>query len=137
MGDGGRSRSNLAICMLAMLGLVIAGRAQASGLYLKEVGTPAMGAASAGAGARAEDASTATHNAAGMTRLDDHALQLGFAPTYATVRFDPADDPPVSGSDGARLDTSNVKGQYSSNDMFFFNIEIAWNRLPWSGKASF
>ncbi len=44
--------------------------AKAGGLYLNEFGTSAMGTAGAGAQAYANDASTAWHNPAGMTRID-------------------------------------------------------------------
>ena len=52
----------------------------------------------AGAVARASDASTAIHNPAGMTRLDDHQLAVGIVPGYGFVEFDPDTDTPVPGS---------------------------------------
>jgi long-subunit fatty acid transport protein len=48
---------------------LLAGAASAGDLYTNEFATPSMGVASAGAQAAAEDASTAFHNPAGMTRL--------------------------------------------------------------------
>ncbi|MFW2404500.1 MAG: OmpP1/FadL family transporter [Gammaproteobacteria bacterium] len=47
------------------IGIVFAG-----GLYISEFGTPAQGAAGAGSGVLAEDASTAFHNPAGITSLE-------------------------------------------------------------------
>lgn len=86
------------------LAWVLAGLAPLSasggGLYLSEFGTPSMGTAGAGAAAIASDASTALHNPAGMTRLDEHQLLLGAAPGIAVAEFDPALDTPVPGSDG-------------------------------------
>jgi long-chain fatty acid transport protein len=70
------------------------------GLYVSEFGTSVMGTASAGAPAGTDDASTAIHNPAGMTRLDDHHLSLGAAPAAAIVKFDPDSDTPVAGTDG-------------------------------------
>ena len=76
--------------------------AQAGGLYVEEFGTPSMGTASAGADARALDASTALHNPAGMARLDDHQLMVAIAPGVADVKFSPDDDSPLAGSDGGQ-----------------------------------
>ena len=76
--------------------------AWAGGLYVNEFATSSMGTAGAGAGARADDASTAFHNPAGMTRLDEHQLALGFAPGYANIEFDPDPSTPVAGSDGGQ-----------------------------------
>ena len=45
---------------------LVPGTVSAGGLYLQEFGTPAMGAAGAGAQARADDASTAFFNPAGI-----------------------------------------------------------------------
>jgi long-chain fatty acid transport protein len=50
--------------------LVPAGSVLAGGLYISEFGTPAQGAAGAGSGVLAEDASTAFHNPAGIMLLE-------------------------------------------------------------------
>ena len=76
--------------------------AWAGGLYVNEFATSSMGTAGAGASAKADDASTAFHNPAGMTRLDEHQLALGFAPGYANIEFDPDPSTPVAGSDGGQ-----------------------------------
>jgi long-chain fatty acid transport protein len=76
--------------------------AEAGGLYVTDFGTASMGTASAGANAKADDASTVLHNAAGMTRLDDHQLSLGLAPGWATVKFD-SDLPGSNGGDQGGL----------------------------------
>lgn len=52
------------------LGVCAAGQATAGGLLAYEVGTADVGLASAGYGARAQDASTVFTNPAGMTRLE-------------------------------------------------------------------
>jgi long-subunit fatty acid transport protein len=52
------------------LGVLSAGQAVAGGLLLYEVGTADVGLASAGWGARAQDASAILTDPAGMTRLD-------------------------------------------------------------------
>jgi len=95
------SRTATLAASLAILFLfTLADSARAGGLYISEFGTSAMGTASAGALAGTDDASTAIHNPAGMTRLDDHHLSLGAAPAAAIVKFDPDSDTPVAGTDG-------------------------------------
>ncbi|MCP5247963.1 MAG: outer membrane protein transport protein [Candidatus Accumulibacter sp.] len=65
MSDGRRMLAMLACCA----GALAAGQVAAGGLILYEVGTADVGLASAGFGARAQDASTVFSNPAGMTRL--------------------------------------------------------------------
>jgi len=64
-----------------------AGQAVAGGLLLYEVGTPDVGLASAGWGARAQDASTALTNPAGMTRLNGSQILLGAQALYGDYGF--------------------------------------------------
>jgi long-chain fatty acid transport protein len=90
-----------AVSMLVALTLLgVADTAGAGALYANEFGTSSMGTAGAGAGARADDASAALHNSAGMTRLDGHQAMAGGALLYAKIEFDPDADTPVPGSDG-------------------------------------
>lgn len=63
--------------------------AYAGGLYLYEIGTPDVGLAAAGFAARAQDASTAFTNPAGMIRLDRPAFLLGAQPMYLSLEFEP------------------------------------------------
>ena len=72
----------------------------AGGLYLNEFGTPAMGTAGAGAHALANDASTAFHNPAGMTRVDGEELVVSGGLLNYDMKFDPAPNTPVPGGDG-------------------------------------
>lgn len=93
-----RNAAALLLAALAVLGS--AAVSNAGGLYVGEFGTPSMGTAGAGAMASASDASTALHNAAGMTRLDEHQLMLGAAPGITQIKFDPDEDTPTPGGDG-------------------------------------
>ena len=61
---------------------------QAAGLWLYEQATPDMGTAAAGRAALASDASTASVNPAGMTRLDRSQLLAGFQMLYVDTKFD-------------------------------------------------
>jgi long-chain fatty acid transport protein len=69
------------------LGLLGAGQAVAGGLLLYEVGTADVGLASAGWGARAQDASAILTNPAGMTRLEGSQALLGAQALYGDYGF--------------------------------------------------
>ena len=58
---------------------------QCGAICLYEVGHPLQGASSAGAGAAAQDASTAFFNPAGMTRLQENEIQLGTVLLFGDV----------------------------------------------------
>jgi len=72
----------------------------AGGLYLYEIGSPDVGLAAAGYAARAQDASTAFSNPAGMTRLKQSQVQFGAQPMYLHVKFDSSSRTTVSGGNG-------------------------------------
>lgn len=80
--------------------LVFCSPAKAGALYLNEFGTSSMGTAGAGSGAYANDASTAFHNPAGMTRIKGNELGLAGGLLYADIRFSPSPDTPIPGNDG-------------------------------------
>jgi long-chain fatty acid transport protein len=63
--------------------------AWAGGLWLYERATPEVGTANAGVAARAEDASIAASNPAGMSRLEKPELMLGLEPIIGDVKFQP------------------------------------------------
>jgi len=63
------------------------GQAFAGGILLYEVGTADVGLASAGWGARAQDASTILTNPAGMTRLEGSQVLLGAQALYGDYGF--------------------------------------------------
>lgn len=62
--------------------------AHSAGIWLNENGTAAMGIATAGRFALANDASTAFNNPAGMTRLDRSQLQIGLVGLDIHSKFD-------------------------------------------------
>ncbi len=87
--------------ILTILGIIaLAGSARAGGLFVTEFGTPSLGTAGAGAPAGNDDASTAIHNPAAMTRLDDHQLMMAGAGGISIIEFDPDSGSPVAGNDG-------------------------------------
>lgn len=90
-----------ALVLVVAIWMLGAGASRAGGLYITVFGTPAMGRAGAGAEATAYDASTAFHNPAGMTRLDDHAFSGSFAPGVGRVDFD-LDEAKRGGGEGGQ-----------------------------------
>jgi long-chain fatty acid transport protein len=98
----GSVRCSLALTLAAMFSLAGVGTAQAGGLYFPITGTPSGGVAGAGIGARANDASTALFNPAGMTRLDDHQFMFAAAPGKGNVKFDADANTPAGGGDGGQ-----------------------------------
>lgn len=92
--------ATLAATLAILVLFALADSARAGGLYLSEFGTTALGTASAGASAGTDGASTAIHNPAAMTRLDEHQLAVGSALAFSFVEFDPDSGTPVAGSDG-------------------------------------
>jgi len=67
--------------------LLAAPSVQAGALWLYEEATPDMGVAGAGRQAAAMDASTASGNPAGMTRLDRSQMEGGFLGIYPVTKF--------------------------------------------------
>jgi len=88
------------IFLCALIVVFLATPAWSGGLYIQEFATPSLGTANAGAQAWADNASTAFFNSAGMTRLDGKELMLGADLLYTDIKFDPAPNTPVAGSDG-------------------------------------
>jgi long-chain fatty acid transport protein len=89
--------SMLSVCALLSLSST---PSWAGGLYITEFGTPSMGVANAGAGAVADDSSSAWHNPAGMTRLSGTHAQGTAGLIYGNVKFDADSNTPVAGGDG-------------------------------------
>ena len=95
-----RALQILALCACAAPTSALA----AGGLTLLEIGTRDLGLAGAGYAARAEDASTAITNPAGMTRIKADDAVLGAQLLYGYAKFSPNGDtqqtaPAVLGSD--------------------------------------
>jgi long-chain fatty acid transport protein len=84
---GGGVLSVLLVVAVLVQGFVPS--AWAGGLWLYERATPEVGTANAGVAARAEDASIADSNPAGMSRLEKPELMLGIQPIIGDVKFEP------------------------------------------------
>ena len=99
-----QQRRLAAIAAIAAIGAIGAGPAAAGGLLLYEFGTAEVGLAAAGYAARAQDASTAFTNPAGMTRLSGTQLLAGGQIMWLNQKFSIGGDtsPGLGGNDGGR-----------------------------------
>ena len=86
-------------CVIVLIAVLLPSFTWAGGLALYELGTPDVGTAAAGWSARAQDASTAFTNPAGMTRLEQSQMLAGVQPLYVNVEFD-AEGSTFGGGDG-------------------------------------
>ena len=62
----------------------------------------------------------------GVGGLYDYSekLKIGLGFSWASLGDAPVDNP-------------RVKGEYSRNDLFLFNVSLNWKKLPWSGRGTF
>lgn len=74
--------------------------AWASGLWMYERGTPEVGTANAGVAARAEDASIAASNPAGMARLEKAEVMATIQPVITDMQFRPGPGTTTTGPAG-------------------------------------
>ena len=79
----------LLLALVLCAALTAPSSAMAGGILLYEVGSADVGLASAGLGARAQDASTVLTNPAGMARLEGTHLLLGLQVLHADLAFTP------------------------------------------------
>ena len=90
------------ILSVIWLGVLNSSRVDAGGLIAYEFGTAEVGLASAGYGARAQDASTVFTNPAGMTRLSGTQVLASGQVLWGNTKFsiDSGTSPGLGGSDG-------------------------------------
>jgi long-chain fatty acid transport protein len=62
----------------------------------------------------------------GVGGLYDYSekLKIGLAFSWSSLGSAPVNNP-------------RVKGKYTSNDLFLFNVSLNWKKLPWSGRGTF
>jgi long-chain fatty acid transport protein len=120
-----------AFIVLAMFGT----SSFAGGLYISEYGHPVQGASNAGAGAIAQDASTAFTNPAGIMSLEQSEWMVAGIGIYAKAEFEQQAGTTVAGNDGG-----DAGGFAPGASLFYanpfnenFGIGFAFNAL--SGAA--
>lgn len=118
--------------------------ANASGLYLYEIGTDDIGLASAGQAARAQDASTLFTNPAGMTLLPDKMLTTGVQALYGDAPYHLDRDARLSGKSpgnvigwfpgGSAFYTQRLTPDISAGIGFYGNYGLGLHFGDWAGE---
>ena len=80
-------KCGFSVLISILFAILVAASARAGALWLYEEATPDMGVGGAGRQAAAMDASTASGNPAGMTRLDRSQMAGGFLGFYPVTKF--------------------------------------------------
>jgi len=139
------ARVAMALCLAFAAAVAIPPGAWSAGLMLYEQGTPDVGLASAGQGARAQDASTVFTNPAGMTQLEGSQLLVGAEPLFGNLTFSPNAKTTVAGTNGGNAAVPMPSGSFfyvhslSPNlklgfgSYSYFGAPIEYN-LNWVGK---
>ncbi len=119
-----RSAASRSVALAAALtvGLFVAGPCVAGGLLLYEFGTAEVGLAAAGYSARAQDASTAFTNPAGMTRLDGTQVRAGGQLMWFNTRFSIGE-----GTSPALGGRGDLVGSYSNTASFVLSVYGNWS----------
>jgi long-chain fatty acid transport protein len=127
----------IGLAALLAAGLLGAGPAAAGGLLLYEFGTAEPGLAAAGYAARAQDASTAFTNPAGMTRLDGTQVLAGGQLMWLNQSFSISDGTSVAlgGNGGGRAIGSN--GFVPGGGLFLSHALTPDLRLGFSAAGNF
>ncbi len=114
----------------ALIGGALAARG--AGLWLYERGTPDNMTAVAGRAASALDASTASTNPAGMTRLQQPQLVLGLQPMYMDTQFDANSATTVIGDEGGQ-----AGGVMPAGGFYYVYPASERLRLGWSSISAY
>jgi long-chain fatty acid transport protein len=142
---GAAAQIVVAICLIFTAVIARPPRASSAGLMVYEQGTPDVGLASAGQGARAQDAATVFTNPAGMTQLEDSQLLAGIEPLFGNLTFSPNAKTSLSGTNGGNASVPLPSGSFfyvhslSPNlklgfgSYSYFGAPIEYN-LDWVGK---
>jgi len=122
MGNFGMARRRRFLAGYAFVPAILCwiNSAVAGGLYIQEFATPSMGTADAGSQAWADNASTAWHNPAGMTKLKRSELSVGAGFGKSKVQFDADAGTPTGGNDGGDAGSTaplaSLSGVYKINE---------------------
>jgi long-chain fatty acid transport protein len=101
-----------AVCAALAIMLTFATSARASGLLLYETNASSLATASAGSAAKADDASTAASNPAGMTLLDRTQLMASPGALLPFTNFDLAPETTTSGGGGGNAGVFTPAGGF-------------------------
>ncbi len=106
-----------------------------AGLWMYEIGTPNMGTASAGRGAIAKDASVASVNPAGMTKLDRSQLLVSSVGLFSDSKFK-VDSATFGGGDGRNNQDFTPAGSFNYVYSATSNLKIGITAASYFGAGS-
>ncbi len=106
------SRAIMSLWLVFAAAATLPPSARSAGLMLYEQGTPDVGLASAGQGARAQDASAVFTNPAGMTQLEGSQLLVGAEPLFGNYTFSPNAKTTVKGTNGGNAAVPLPSGSF-------------------------
>lgn len=127
------ARDVLKASAVALLGGALATRG--AGMWVYERGTPDNMTAVAGRAALALDASTASTNPAGMTRLDQRQMVLGLQPMYMDSQFDTDGRTTIAGDDGGQAGGLTPAGAFYAVFPISDRLRLGWTTTSAYGAA--
>jgi long-chain fatty acid transport protein len=123
----------VAICLVFAAAAATPPSAWSAGLMLYEQGTPDVGLASAGRGARAQDASTVFTNPAGMTQLEDSQLLAGIEPLFGNLTFSPNAKTSLKGTNGGNAAVPLPGGSFFYVHSLSPNLKLGFGSYSYFG----
>jgi long-chain fatty acid transport protein len=123
----------MVICLAFAVAVAIPPSAWSAGLMLYEQGTPDVGLASAGQGARAQDASAVFTNPAGMTQLKDSQLLVGAEPLFGNFTFSPNAKTTVKGTNGGNASVPLPSGSFFYVHNLSPNLKLGFGSYSYFG----
>ena len=125
----------MAVCFTLAAAVATPPSAWSGGFMLYEQGTPDVGLASAGQGARAQDASTVFTNPAGMTQLKDSQLLLGLQPLFGNLTFSPNANTSVKGTNGGNAAVPLPSGSFYYVHSLTRNLKLGFGSYSYFAGA--
>jgi long-chain fatty acid transport protein len=126
-------RMALTICLFFTPVVATPPGAWGAGLMFYEQGTPDVGLASAGQGARAQDASAVFTNPAGMTQLKDSQLLIGAEPLFGNFTFSPNAKTNLKGTNGGNASVPLPNGSFFYMYSLGPNLKLGYGSYAYFG----
>jgi long-chain fatty acid transport protein len=123
----------MVICLAFAATVALPPSARSAGLMLYEQGTPDVGLASAGQGARAQDASAVFTNPAGMTQLEGSQLLVGAEPLFGNFTFSPNAKTTVKGTNGGNAAVPLPSGSFFYVHSLSPNLKLGFGSYSYFG----
>src|SRR5260370_27314337 len=127
------SHAIIAICLVFVAAVAMPPGAWSAGIMWYEQGTRDVGLASAGQGARAQDAGTVFTNPAGMTQLKDSQLLAGIVPNFGNFTFSPNAKTTLKGTNGGNAAVPLPGGSFFYVHSLTPNLKLGFGSYSYFG----